>query len=542
MFKKSFSRRDFFKVAAATAATATAVNTVGCAGGGSNNAAKKKILKFGQANAKLGLDMQKSTSSGSSSIADSVCESLLRWTEENKLVPVLLTKVPTFESDGVTLKCELKPNVKFHDGSKLTAKDVKYTFERMFTPKTGAKSTYMYDIIKGAPEMLAGKATELEGLTIQDDTHFTFTLSSPMVAFVSNLGISYGHIFPKDACEKAAEKWGTGTNLIGTGKYKVKSNDDTTEVVLEKFADYHDGTPALDEVHYVFYDDLNTKMLAFKNGDIDMCELDATQYAQYSKDPEVKDLIKNFSQLGVQFINLNLKDGFGLTDKRVRQALSLAINRQELIDTLLSGNATIASGWLAPQTPGYDKSAPAFEYNPEKAKALLKEAGVSNLKLSAKVRSGINEKQLIAVQSYWKTIGVTLDIQKQDAGVWASDWAAGNLQVTALGWFPLYADGDNHLYSYFYSRSATKKSSFYNNPEFDKLVGEARVNLDEKKRAELYKQADNLLTREDYATLPLYWPGGSFVAKDYVLNAKVGNLIYHTIDIDIDTTKDDYKG
>ena len=172
----------------------------------------------------------------------------------------------------------------------------------------------------------------------------------------------------------------------------------------------------------------------------------------------------------------------------------------------------------------------------------MKEAGVSNLKLSAKVRSGINEKQLIAVQSYWKTIGVTLDIQKQDAGVWASDWAAGNLQVTALGWFPLYADGDNHLYSYFYSRSATKKSSFYNNPEFDKLVSEARVNLDEKKRAELYKQADNLLTREDYATLPLYWPKGLFVAKDYVLNAKVGNLIYHTIDIDIDTTKDDYKG
>ena len=98
------------------------------------------------------------------------------------------------------------------------------------------------------------------------------------------------------------------------------------------------------------------------------------------------------------------------------------------------------------------------------------------------------------------------------------------------------------MYTYFYSKNAEKKSSFYKNDEFDKLVSEARVDQDETKRADNYKQADNLLTREDYATIPLYWPQGSFVAKDYVLNAKVGNLIYHAFDIDIDTSKEDYTG
>ncbi|WP_028264505.1 ABC transporter substrate-binding protein [Atopobium fossor] len=542
MLENSFSRRSFLKGSAIAAGAAATAGLAGCAGTGSSSNSKKKIFKFGQSNAKMGLDMQKSTSSGSSSIADSIFEAPLRWTEDNELVPCLLKEIPTFESDALTLKCELKEGIKFHDGTTLTANDVKYTFERMFLPATGAKSTYMYDVIKGASEMLAGTATELEGLTVEDDTHFTFTLATPMVTFVNNLGISYAHIFPKDACEKAGEKWGTGTDVIGTGKYKVKSNDDTNEVILEKFEDYHDGTPALDEVHYVYYDDLNTKMLAFKNGDIDMCDLDATLYAQYSKDAEVKDLITSYDMLGTQFINLNLKDGMGLTDKRVRQALSLAINRQELVDTLIAGNATVASGWLAPATPGYDKDAPAFEYNVDKAKELLKEAGVSDLKLSAKVRAGLNQKQLVAIQSYWKEIGVTLDVQVEDAGVWSSDWADGSLQITALGWFPLYADADNHMYTYFYSGNAAKKSSFYNNPEFDKLVSDARVDLDADKRAENYKQADNLLTREDYATLPLYWQKGAFVAKDYVLNAKVGNLIYHAIDIDIDTTKDDYAG
>ena len=538
----TLSRRSFLKgmALAGSGVAASALTACGGSDAASSGTSSKKILRFGQANSKTGLDMQKSTDSKASSVSESIFEAPLRWTEDNELVPVLLTEIPHFESDGVTLHCTLKDGIKFHDGSTLTAKDVKFTFERMFTPATGAKSTYMYDKIKGAKEMLAGTATELEGLTVEDDTHFTFTLTDPMAVFVNNLGISYAQIFPKDACEKAGDKWGTGTDCIGTGKYKVVSNDDTTEVVLEKFADYHDGEPALDKLVYKFTDDNNTKIMNFKNGDIDYCDLDASLYNQYKDDPDVKDLLKPYQTLGVQFVNLNLNSE-KLKDVRVRQALSLAINRQELIDSIAGGLGEVPSGWLAPATPGYDKDAPAFEYNPDKAKQLLSEAGVSNLTLSAKVRSGINEKQLTAVQSYWDAIGVKLELTTEDNGVWQSDWAAGNLEITALGWFPLYADADNHMYTYFYSENAAKKSSFYNNPEFDKLVSEARIEQDSSKRADLYKQADNILTRTDYATLPLYWPKNVLLAKDYVLNAKVGNLIYHMIDVDIDPSKEDYK-
>ncbi len=543
MMEKSLSRRSFLKASAATAGGAAAASMLAACGGAgaSDSGSKKKVLRFAQSNAKQGLDMQKSTNSGSSSIADCIFESPLRWTEDNELVPCLLKEIPTFEADGVTLHCELKPNIKFHDGTTLTASDVKYSFERMFKPETGGKSTYMYDLIKGAKEMLAGTATELEGLTVEDDTHFTFVLTNPMVTFVNNLGINYADIFPKDACEKAGKSWGTGTNCIGTGKYKVVSNDDTTEVVLARFDDYHDGKPALDEVRFQFVDDLNTKMMSFKNGDVDYCDLDASQLQQYKNDPAVKDLITQYPTLGVQFVNLNLSSE-KLQDVRVRKALSLAINRDELIQSIVGGAGTVPSGWLAPQTPGHDPNAPAFEYDPEKAKALLAEAGVTNLELSAKVRANINQKQLVAVQDYWSKIGVKLTVETEDNGVWAQDWADGSLEITAVGWFPLYADADNHMYTYFYSENAKGKSSFYNNPEFDALVSQARVEQDKQKRADLYRQADDILTRQDYATLPLYYPKNQFVAKDYVQNAKVGNLIYHMIDVDIDTTKPDYAG
>ena len=415
MMEKSLSRRSFVKASAATAGGAAAASMLAACGGAgaADSGSKKKVLRFAQSNAKQGLDMQKSTNSGSSSIADCIFESPLRWTEDNELVPCLLKEIPTFEADGVTLHCELKPNIKFHDGTTLTASDVKYSFERMFKPETGGKSTYMYDLIKGAKEMLAGTATELEGLTVEDDTHFTFVLTNPMVTFVNNLGINYADIFPKDACEKAGKSWGTGTNCIGTGKYKVVSNDDTTEVVFARFDDYHDGKPALDEVHFQFVDDLNTKMMSFKNGDVDYCDLDASQLQQYKSDPAVKDLITQYPTLGVQFVNLNLSSE-KLQDVRVRKALSLAINRDELIQSIVGGAGTVPSGWLAPQTPGHDPNAPAFEYDPEKAKALLAEAGVTNLELSAKVRANINQKQLVAVQDYWSKIGVKLTVETED--------------------------------------------------------------------------------------------------------------------------------
>ena len=535
----AISRRNFLKGSVATAAVASlAACGSSSDASSSDGGAKKKVLRWGQSNAKLGLDMQKSTNSGSSSISESIFEAPLRWTEDNELVPCLLTEVPTFEADGVTLHCTLKENVKFHDGTTLTANDVKYTFERMFTPATGGKSTYMYDRIKGAAEMLAGTATELEGLTVEDDTHFTIVLTDPMASFVSNLGISYAQIFPKAACEAAGDKWGWGTDCVGTGKYKVASNDDTTEVVYEKFADYHDGEPALDEIRVTYFDDNNTKLMAFKNGDIDWCELSPDLLAQYKADPDVKDMITSFETLGVHFINLNLNSE-NLKDVRVREALSLAIDRQALIDNTLSGAGIAAGCWLAPQTPGHDDSA-VLEYDPEKAKQLLQEAGVTNLTLDCKIRKGQYEKYMTVVQSYWKEIGVTMNLSVEDSGVWSSDWADGNLEVTALGWYPLFADADNHMYTYFYSENAAKKSSFYNSAEVDDLLSRARVSQDPDERAELYKQADHIITHEDYATIPLFWPKGTFVAKSYIKNAKVGNLIYHFFDLDIDTSDPNY--
>lgn len=516
-----------------TLGLATTMFLTGC--GNSNktsNVETEKIFRFAQANPKLGLDMQLSTNSGSSSIASSIVEPLLKWTEDNELIPLLITGFPTVSEDGLTYSFELKEGVKFHNGATLTSEDVKFTFERMFNPETGAKSTYMYDMIKGAKEMLAGEATELSGFKIEDDRHFTIEVTEPNAVFVKNLGIDYAGIFPKEACEEAGENWGKGTDIIGTGPYKIESNDDTTKVVLVRNDEYHGGTPNLDKVEVLYIDDANTKLLEYEKGNIDACDLPADLLQQYKNNDEFKDEINYYSSLGTFILNLNLNNE-DLSDEKVREAISLAINREELVKTILNESGIVASGFLNANIPGFDESEEPYEYNPEKAKELLKEAGKENLKLTAKIRSR-DQLVMVALQGYLQNIGITLDVQIIDNGVWSSEWAEGSIDATLVGWYPLYADADNQMYSYFYSDSAKSKSSFYNNPEFDALMLEARQISDEDKRTELYKKANNILSLDDYGTIPLYYPISQFMAKPYVKNMKVGNLIYRFYDIDID--------
>lgn len=534
MVSDRISRRSFVK-GSGLAAVAASLAACGSPQAQAEGEDGVKVLRWGQSNAKQGMDMQKNTNSGMSAVSDPVVESLLRFTEDNELVPCLLTEIPTVEADGVTYHCTLKENIKCHDGSVLTANDVKFSFTRMFLPETAGLSTYMYDMILGAKDVLDGTTTELAGLTVEDDTHFTFTLEYPMATFVKNLGINYANVFPQKACEEAGDKWGYGLDYVGSGPFKLVANDDTTEMVYERFEDYHEGPVALSGLNVTFFDDNNTKLMSFKNGDIDMADLSNDLVQQYQQDPEVGPCINYNTPLGTWIVNLNLNTP-ALADVRVRQALSLAIDRQTIVDTVFSGAGVPASGFLNPGVPGFDDAADVFEYDPEKAKQLLAEAGQSNLTLNCTVRTGQYEAVMVAVQDYLAQVGVTLNVQTVDNGVWATDWAAGEYEVTVLAWYPLYADADNQMYTYFHSSNAAGKGSFYNNPEFDALMDEARRSADEGHRAELYREADDILSRQDYATLPLFYPQIMFVAQPWVKNAKIGNLIYHFRDIDIDNS------
>lgn len=528
---KMMGRRTFLEIAALSIGLLAGCGNA--ASSANDDVSARKVLRFGMGSLGAPLDMQKNGMSVAGTLTDSIFEGLLTWTDDLQLVPTLLTELPSFADDGVTLPCELLSDVAFHDGSKLTSQDVKFTFERMFNPATGAGNYEFYQQIKGAREMLAGERDNLdEGIIIQDDTHFSFVLSEPSATFIPALGVFYAHIFPHEACAAAGDLWGLDTNAIGTGKYLLESNDDTTQAVFKRFEEYHGERPLLDEIDIIYYPDGSTKLNAFKNGDIDWCDIGFSLYREYKDDSDFVGNTYPYLPLGLQFVNLNLNDP-QLADVRVRQALSLAINRQELVDEVMDGQGQAASGFLTPQIPGFDEAAPAFEYNPDRARELLNEAAPDGLHIDFRTRA-LFSTVATAIQGYWQAVGVDCDLQQMDNGIFMQDWAAGNLQVLVNGWFADYPGGDG-LLSYFMTDNAKNHSSFYANPAFDELVAQARIELDADAQANLYRQADDILTRQDYATIPILYPHYNYAAKPWVLNHQVGNMSFNMWNIDIDT-------
>lgn len=490
------------------------------------------VLRFGQAPYGDTLDMQISTGSLSASIADEVTESLLRFDDDNNEEVVLLTDFPTISEDGTVYSFELKPGVYFTNGTELHASDVKFTFERMFTPSTGAKSYSYFNMIVGAKEMLAGEAAELAGFEIIDDYHFIITLEYPYAPFIENLGTSYANILPEDVCTAAGSSWGIDANLVGTGPYMIERNDPNTVCVLVKNPNYHGGEVKLDRIEVYFYADATTKLLAYENDDIDVCDLSAAMLSQYMD--AFANEITSYHPLGTCFLSLNLQNDV-LANVNVRKAISAAINREEIVQYVLNGAGIPACTYLNPAIPGHDETYGVYEYSIDNAKALLAEAGYPDgVTISGgKVRQ--SEAPIAeAVQGYLAQAGINLVFDVVDNATWNAERAGGALPFTFVTWNALYADADFQMYNYFYSTYSAGKSVNYNNAEFDALMDEARIVIDATKRAELYQAADRILSHDDMVCVPLYYPQSQFLAKPYVTDMKVGNLIYHLWNVGID--------
>ena len=506
------SRRSFLRGTLGAAVAAAAMPLAACgggnAGGGEGTEDGEAVLRFGTSNPGANVDTQ--LTSNTIGISENVCDTLVTLdpvTQEVK--PLLLTALPEVSEDGLTYSFELKSDVKFHDGTVLTANDVKYTFERLFKLKSQTDS---YTYIVGAQDIIDDKATELAGLTVVDDSHFTITLTQVYSSFVRMLCQFYASIYPAAACEAAGDNWGIGTDFIGTGPFKIESNDDTTECVLVAFDDYHEGRPALDRVEITYIDDAGSRVMSYQNNDIDLCFVDTSLLEQYKDDPEISAALVYYTPAATQFVNLNL-NGPEFQDIKVREALSLAINRQELCDTILSGAALPCTGFIPPSESGSDPNGTVLEYNVDRAKELLAEAGNPTISFTAKVRP-VDENVMVAIQAKWQEIGVDCKVETMDPQQWRDDRAAGNLVCTLVTWSTLSFVGVEHMGSFFTSDKASLRSSFYNSPEFDAYVQAARSAMDEAEVTENTIKADNKLVREDFGTIPVDWPQNPYVLRE----------------------------
>ncbi len=488
---------------------AAAETTAGGAASGGAAAEGGKVVRVAAVDPQVALDPQQYTYSIIMKITDNITESLLMTKGDGSLEPLLLAAMPEISEDQLTYSFELLPDVKFHNGETLKASDVKYSYERLIKM---AKMATLLENVAGYDELSAGTADELSGFQIQDDTHFTITLKKPYAPFLSVLSTAYTAIYPEAACEEAGDTWGMQV-LYGTGPFKLDSYQTSVGAVLSRFDDYHGGATKLDGVDYKFIEDVNTQVLEYQAGNVDYVDVDPSVYPIYSSNPELKDEMHGFQPTGCYSLTLNVKT---FPDAKVREAIALSIDRKAICESILHGTATVPTSYIPAGIIGHDDTLPEFEYNPERAKELLAEAGYAD---GIDVRVTVNTKYqgnvaiATAFQEQAKAAGIRVQVDQVDSAAWSDMKMSGGVDCGISNWYVDYSDPESMLYP---MTKTDTNSSFWHNEEFDQLMEDGIATTDTAERQEIYAKAEHIMTREDWATTPLYNE-----TKYYLLNPSI---------------------
>jgi peptide/nickel transport system substrate-binding protein len=373
----------------------------------------------------------------------------------------------------------LRQGVKFHDGTDLTASDVKYTYESVIDPTFSSPSRAFY--------------LTVDKVDATDKNTVTFTLKSPFAPFLSYMDLA---IVP----QAAAQKSDFGTKPTGTGPFKVDTWSTGDSIDLSAYDGFYGGRPNLDRVQVKVVPDNSARVVGLESGDLDFVQSPVSPQDVARVQSAGKLKVDRTPAAGYTYVNLNTADPI-LSDKRVRQALSHLVNKQQIIDTIYKGIGKPANGPIVPGMWAYSADVPSFDYNPETAKQLLDSAGwmagadgmrsKDGQKLSLTVRTHSEDpdrKQLIQVlQSEFQKVGIDATTNTVEFPALFQDVQDGKFQVAVIGWLNL-SDPDRATFRQFTS-DGTANYGKYKNDQVDMLLKEARTTLDQSKAKTLYTDA-----------------------------------------------------
>lgn len=453
----------------------------------------KDTLVFAMNTDVQSMDPQIQNDTTSEQVVKMLYNTLLKFEDDGTVVGDLAESWSVSE-DKLTWTFNLKQGVKFHNGKELTSADVKATFDRALNAEAGGLRTT--EIIK---MFTAVEAPDPYTVTITTDGPY-----GPMESLMCNMSLG---IMDADYIEQYGLDLGTsveGEN--GTGPFKVVSWERDQEIVVERFDDYF-GTPAkLKTVVYTVIPEAASRVIALETGEVDVIDKPTNEdLERLEADTE------NFTVLRKPTISQRLFR-FGCNDPiisntKVRQAIVYAIDRQAIIDALFTGSAYPSTAPLAPVTFGYSNLG-EIEQDLELAKSLLAEAGYpdgfdTKIVTTERYQNGIELAEIISQQL--AEIGINAEIEVWEWSALSASWNGITADefdqpIFIMGAGPSMRDADGGLRG-LYTTSETglndRNYGFYSNAEVDALIEQGMQETDQQKRVEIYKEAMEILYRED---------------------------------------------
>ncbi|ALC16178.1 ABC-type transport system, periplasmic component [Desulfuromonas soudanensis] len=444
--------------------------------------------------------------SASSEINGLVYSSLVRYDKDLKIKGELAESWE-ISADNLTITFHLRPGVTWHDGTPFTAEDVLFTYRLYIDPKT--------------PTAYAEQYRQVATAEVLDPTTFRVSYRQPLAKAL----ISWGEIsvLPRHLLEgEDVTKSPLARHPVGTGPFRFVEWKPGEKIVLEANPDYFEGRPYLDRVVYRIIPDESTMFLELQAGGLDTMGLNPIQYQTQTDSPAFKrQFVKyRYPAFAYTYLGYNLNRPL-FQDKRVRQALSYAINKKEIVEGVLLGLGQEATGPYKPGTWPYNPAVKRYPYNPERARALLAEAGwtdsdgdgildkdgkpfaftiVTNQGNDQRVKSGE------IIQRRFREIGVDVKLRVIEWASFLNEFInPGNFDATILGWtVPIDPDGYNVWHS---SKTGPRELNFvgFKNAEVDELLEKGRRTLETAERKKYYDRFQEILAEEQPYTF-LYVP------------------------------------
>ena len=376
-----------------------------------------------------------------------VFDGLLDYDSGTTITPRLAESLPEVNAEATVYSFKLRKSVKFHNGREFVADDVVYSITRVLDPNTGSPGAGFYLGIQGAQEFVDGSAASVEGIKALDPNTVQFTLAAPDVTFLNKMALNFAFIVPKEEVEKAGENFGHAP--VGTGPYTLKEWKSGESLVFERNPDYfYEGLPYLDKITIQVGVAPDVALLQLEKGEIQLMgdPPPGADWTRISADAAWEDRLEKQPQVSTVYIAINTTAP-PFDNLKVRQALNHAIDKQRIVQ-LLNGRATAANQVLPPLMPGYDPSYTGYDYNPDKAKALLTEAGFPDgFETSIECIAVDPQPKLCeSFQQDLDKVGITLTINTLAAPNVIEDAGNGKTPLTwsgGLAWIQDYPDPDD---------------------------------------------------------------------------------------------------
>ncbi|PSJ65201.1 ABC transporter substrate-binding protein [Mesorhizobium ephedrae] len=397
--------------------------------------------------------------------------------------------------DGKTFTFKLRKGVKFHNGREMTADDVKYSLDRVTNPKTQSPGAGFFASIVGFEDVAGGKSESLSGVTVVDPSTVKIELSRPDATFLHVMAINFSHLVPKEAVEQHGADF--GKNPVGTGAYRMAEWTLGQRLVFERNPDHwRKGLPYLDKITFEIGQEPIVALLRLQKGEVDIPGdgIPPAKFQEVMNDPEQKARVVVGGQLHTGYVTMNTTMA-PFDNVKVRQAVNMAINKDRIVQ-LINNRAVPANQPLPPSMPGYDKAFKGYAYEPEKAKALLAEAGHPDgfeTELFV-MNTDPNPRIAQAIQQDLAAIGIKASLQSlaQANVIAAGGDKAGAPMIWSGGmaWIADFPDPSNFYGPILGCGGAVPGGwnwAWYCNEDLDKKAAEADSIVDPAKAEERYK-------------------------------------------------------